>query len=593
MPLETKKYEKFSELRQQFPILEKNIKGKRYIYLDSAATTLKPACVIDALADYYKNDYANVHRGAYYLSKKASAQYEQARQILKQFFNAGDEYDVIFTSGATEAVNLVVNAFCEPLIQENDTILVSILEHHSNFLPWKILASRHNAEFKILPLDPLGDFSKAELKSALSSNIRFAALTQASNVTGKLQNLKPVVSSLRQNGAIVLIDGAQSASHFEINLDSINPDFFVCSAHKMLGPTGIGAVILKKQHLQNAKPWKTGGGTVLTVEPLSWRQGVRKFEAGTPHFAGVHGWMHALNFLNRIGLENIHEHVSALTAELLNGLKKINKIRIFTSEMPLQNAGIVSFLIDAIHPHDLTAWLDYNAIALRDGHHCAQPLMDYFHVPAVVRASAHLYNTKDDINQLLSALNTLVDNHQSIFDELYGKQTCNIASEALQQVKVPLPDTKIRGIPDYCGDLLQFRLKINNRKLTVETESDICIPCRASLNLMLSQVQNKPINYVHSLCKSAIETLTTNKPAHNIDGLSALLHLKKDRQSCITLPWKTMLCAAEKLTLQQAPPVPFQITMKPSRKSSAKRLLASSARSNFSLIADTPSAGQQ
>ncbi|MHC4394758.1 MAG: aminotransferase class V-fold PLP-dependent enzyme [Planctomycetota bacterium] len=590
MQLDSQKYEKLCEFRRQFPILEKSIAGKRYIYLDSAATTLKPTCVIDAVSDYYKHHYANVHRGAYYLSKKASQQYEQARQTLKQFFNAGDEYDVIFTSGATEAVNLVVNAFCKPLIREDDTILVSILEHHSNFLPWKILASQSNAELRILPLDPSGDFSKAELKNALSSNIRFAALTHASNVTGKFQNLQSVISNLQQNGVIVLVDGAQSASHFKIDLENINPDFFVCSAHKMLGPTGVGAVILKKQHLKNARPWKTGGGMVLTADPLSWRTGVRKFEAGTPHFVGVYGWMQALNFLNRIGLQNIHEYVSTLTAELLGGLKQIDKIRIFASDTPLQNAGIVSFLIDGIHPHDMAAWLDYNAIAVRDGHHCAQPLMDYFGVPAVVRASAHLYNTKDDINQLLSALNMLIDNQQSIFDRLYGKQICNIASETVPQTQIANPDTEIRGEPEYCGDLLRLRLKINNRKVIVEIESDICIPCRASLNVLLPQVQNKPIDRVCSLCKSALEALAANNPACNIDGLSALLHLKQDRQSCITLPWKTMLFAIEKLIQQHKPRI---VAIESSRKSSAKRLSAFSAQSSFSPVADKPSAGQQ
>ena len=590
MQPDSRKYEKFDEIRRQFPILKKNIAGKRYIYLDSAATTLKPTCVIESISDYYKYHYANVHRGAYYLSKKASQQYENARETLKRFFNAGDEYDVIFTSGATEAANLVVNAFCEPLIREDDIILVSILEHHSNFLPWKLLASRSNAELRVLPLEPSGDFSKAELKNALSSKIRFAALTHASNVTGKLQDLQSVVSNLQQNGAMVLIDGAQSASHFEIDLESMKPDFFVCSAHKMLGPTGIGAVILKKQHLENAKPWKTGGGMVLTAEPLSWREGVRKFEAGTPHFVGVYGWMRALDFLNNIGLKNIQEYVSSLTAELLDGLRQINGIRIFASETPRQNAGIVSFLIDDVHPHDIAAWLDYNAIAVRDGHHCAQPLMEYFGVPGVVRASMHLYNTKEDINQLLSALNVLVDNQQEIFDRLYGKEVCNFASEALPQEKVDLPDIEIRGIPDYCGDLLRLYLKVNNQKVTVETEADICIPCIASLNVMLAQVQNKPIGRVYSLCKSVIEALAANNTPLGINGLNTLHRIKEDRLSCITLPWKTMLCAAEKYIHQSRPRV---IVMKPPLKASSKRLSVSPARSNFSPVADIPSAGRQ
>ncbi|MHC4737324.1 MAG: aminotransferase class V-fold PLP-dependent enzyme [Planctomycetota bacterium] len=590
MRLESRKHEKFDEIRRQFPILKKKIAGKRYIYLDSAATTLKPSCVIESVSNYYKYYYANVHRGAYYLSQKASQQYEHARETLKRFFNAGDEYDVIFTSGATEAVNLVVNAFCEPLTQEDDIILVSILEHHSNFLPWKLLASRSNAELKILPLKPSGDFSKAELKNALSSKIRFAALTHASNVTGKLQNLQSVVSNLQQSGAMVLIDGAQSASHFEIDLESMKPDFFVCSAHKMLGPTGVGAVILKKQHLENAKPWKTGGGMVLTAEPLSWREGVRKFEAGTPHFVGVYGWMRALDFLNQIGLKNTQEYVSSLTAELLEGLKQINGIRIFASDAPRQNAGIVSFLIDDIHPHDIAAWLDYNAIAVRDGHHCAQPLMEYFGVPSVVRASAHLYNTKEDISQLLSALNRLVDNQQEIFDRLYGKDICNFASEALQKEKVALPDIEIRGIPDYCGDLLRLCLKVNDQKVTVETEADICIPCRRSLNIMLTRVQNKPIGRVYSLCKSAIEALATDNTTSDINGLNTLRRIKENRLSCITLPWKTMLCATEKYIHQ---PLPRVIVMKPPLKASSKRSSASPARNNFSPVADMPSAGRQ
>ncbi len=546
--------ESLDGIRQQFPILKKNIAGKRYIYLDSAATALKPDCVIEAVSDYYRNHYANVHRGAYYLSRMASQQYEQAREKIKTFFNADDRYEVIFTSGATEAVNLVVNSFCRPLIQQDDTILVSQLEHHSNFLPWKILASQTNANFKVLPLDDSGGFSKPHLQQALCEGVRFAALTHASNVTGISQPLDSIISDIHSSGGAVLIDAAQSASHLKIDLASMDPDFIVCSAHKMLGPTGIGAVILKKHFLQNGIPFKTGGGTVLTINPLSWKEGVRKFEAGTPNFVGVNGWASAINFLEQVGLDNIHKHVSKLVAKLLDGFKQINRIRIFASNNPHQNAGIVSFLVDGIHPHDVAAWLDSNAIAVRDGHHCAQPLMEHLGVQTVVRASLHLYNTIDDIDALLGSLNSLVDNERAVFSQLYGKQIPQIAALTHDSIPVPDSDFQITGRPDYCGDLITYRLKINDSKLIVETESDLCIPSCASLNVLLKSIQDKPLDDIHSLCESALLAFTSDVPHCDIRDLAPLLELKQIRPSCIALPWKTMLTAAEKLIKQRRQP---------------------------------------
>lgn len=375
-----------------------------YIYLDNAATTLKPLEVIKAMDDAYISNYGNIKRSSFKNSSKAYDMYEEARVVLKKHLNAGDDYDIIFTSGTTEAINLVAYSYGEYNLAPSDDIAVSVLEHHSNLLPWNRLAKAKGSIMHVIPMDEKGSIDFAYMRSDTFKDVKLVAITHASNVTGKLQDLEKIIPYLNGHGKLVLVDAAQSVPHIKIDLSKLKPDFMVFSAHKMLGPFGIGALVVKKNILKQMCPWKLGGGMVVQVENEKWKTGVEKFEAGTLNLPAVIGWMKAVEILNQLGMGEIHQYINTLTKYLADLLKEIPGLKIYDFD---DNIGIVSFTHEDMHPHDIASWLDYKKIAIRAGHQCAQPLMAALKINSCIRASIYFYNTEYDIEKLAAALKCL------------------------------------------------------------------------------------------------------------------------------------------------------------------------------------------
>jgi cysteine desulfurase/selenocysteine lyase len=415
------------KIRADFPILNRKIRNKPLIYFDNAATSQKPSQVIDAISDYYKNSNANVHRGVHKLSEEATEAYESARKKVADFVNAGDSRQIVFTRNATEAINLVACSWGRANIKKGDEILLTQMEHHSNLVPWQILAKEIGAKLKFIPVDESGQLKirDAELKKYLNSKTKLVAVTHVSNVLGTINPVKRLVESIknRDPNVTILIDGAQAVPHMAVSIQSINPDFYAFTAHKMLGPTGIGVLYAKKDLLEEMEPFLAGGDMILEVdwEESSWNYVPWKFEAGTPNIAGAIGLGVAVDYLSSLGMKNVRDHEKELTAYALEKLSKIDNLVLYGPQAPEkrggppatarhERAGVVSFNITdekgkvAIHPHDLASILDSEGIASRSGHHCAQPLMKVLGIPAAARISFYVYNTKEEVDKLIPAI---------------------------------------------------------------------------------------------------------------------------------------------------------------------------------------------
>ena len=392
------------KIRKDFPILDQIVNDEPLVYLDNAATTQKPKAVLEAMNRYYQEDNANVHRGVHTLAERATAFYEAARETVRRFINASSTKEVLFTRGTTTGLNWI-GRFAEEILKEGDEVLISIMEHHSNILPWQEACRKAGAKLVYVYLKD-GGLDLEDFRKKLTDRTKFVSITHASNVLGVINPVQEIAQLAHEKGAIVVVDGAQSVPHMKIDVQKLDADFFVFSGHKMAGPTGIGVLYGKEQYLNQMSPVEFGGEMIDFVyeQSATWKELPWKFEAGTPNMAGAIGLAAAIDYLEAIGMDAIERHEQDLIAYVFPKLQAIEGLKIYGSQDLAKRSGVISFNLGDLHPHDLATALDYEGVAVRAGHHCAQPLIQYLEVPATARASFYLYNTKEDCDKLVEAL---------------------------------------------------------------------------------------------------------------------------------------------------------------------------------------------
>jgi cysteine desulfurase/selenocysteine lyase len=393
-----------ARVRRDFPILDQAIHGRPLVYLDNAATAQKPRAVLEAMDHYYRESNANVHRGVHTLSERATALYEGGRDRARAFLNAPAREEIIFVRGTTEAINLVAQSYARPRLKPGDEILITHLEHHSNTVPWQMVCEQTGASLKVVPITPDGALDLEAFERLLGPRTRIFAVAHVSNALGTVNPIAELTARARAAGAMVLIDGAQGVPHRAVDVQALDCDFYAFSAHKLYGPTGIGVLYGRRELLEAMPPWQGGGDMIRTVrfDGSTWNDLPYKFEAGTPAIAEAVGLGAALDYVDRIGLDAIARHEAALLSYALERLREIDGLR-FIGSAP-QRASVVSFVVEGVHPHDLGTILDHAGVAIRAGHHCAMPVMDFYGVPATARASLACYNTTADIDALVAAL---------------------------------------------------------------------------------------------------------------------------------------------------------------------------------------------
>jgi cysteine desulfurase/selenocysteine lyase len=394
------------DIRQMFPILDQEVNGKPLVYLDSAATSQKPVPVIEALDKYYREYNSNVHRGVHTLGTRATDGYEGAREKVRKFINAKSTEEIVFTRGTTTAINTVAASYGRENLKEGDEIVISYMEHHSNIIPWQQVARQTGAALKYLPLQEDGTISLEDVRETVTSNTKIVSIMQVSNVLGVMNPIKEIAKIAHENGAIMVVDGAQSAPHMKIDVQDLNCDFLAFSGHKMCGPTGIGVLYGMKKHLEKMEPVEFGGEMIdfVGLYESTWKELPWKFEGGTPIIAGAIGLGAAIDFLEQVGLDEIEAHEHKLAAYAMEKMSTIEGMTIYGPKEAAKRAGLVTFNIDDVHPHDVATVLDAEGIAVRAGHHCAQPLMKWLKASATARASFYLYNTEEDIDKLVEGL---------------------------------------------------------------------------------------------------------------------------------------------------------------------------------------------
>ncbi len=390
--------------RGDFPALDQEVNGHPIVYLDSAASAQQPSVVIDAIANYERHDHANVHRGVHTLSHRATDAYEGARETLRRFINAASTSEVVFTSGTTESINLVAQSFCRPALGPGDQVLITHLEHHANIVPWQLVCEQTGAELVVAPINEQGELELDALYSLMGANVKLLAIAHVSNALGTINPVREIVARAHAHDIPVLIDGAQGVPHMEVDVRDLDCDFYAFSGHKMFGPTGTGVLYGKEALLDAMPPYKGGGDMILEVSfsGTTFNELPYKFEAGTPNISGAVGLGAAAMYLESIGMANVESWERELSAYMTQRLSAIDGIRLIGTAA--HKAGVQSFLLGDIHPHDLGTILDHQGVAIRTGHHCAMPVMDFFGVPGTARASLALYNNFDDIDLLVAAL---------------------------------------------------------------------------------------------------------------------------------------------------------------------------------------------
>ena len=393
------------KIRAQFPILSQTVNGKPLVYFDNGATSQKPQVVIDSIVEYYAKYNANIHRGVHTLSQLATDAYEQARFKIQNHFNAKHSYEIIFTSGTTESINLVANGFAS-LLEKGDEIIVSALEHHSNIVPWQMLCDHTGAILKVIPMNLHGELIMEEYDKLLSNKTKLVCVNHISNALGVLNPIEEIIQKAHAVGAAVLIDGAQSCPHIKPDVQALDVDFYVTSAHKMCGPTGVGMLYGKEEWLRKLPPYKGGGEMIATVtfEKTTYADLPHKFEAGTPNICGGIAFGAAIDYMNEVGFDNIAKHEHELLVYGTQRLQEIEGVTIYGPTDLNKKASVISFNIENIHPYDIGTIIDKLGIAVRTGHHCAQPIMDFFKIPGTIRASFAFYNTKEEIDIFVEAV---------------------------------------------------------------------------------------------------------------------------------------------------------------------------------------------
>lgn len=395
------------QIRKDFPILKREVNGKPLIYLDNAATSQTPQQVIDVIVDYYSNYNANIHRGVHSLSQEATDAYEQARIKIQRHFNAKQSHEIIFTSGTTHGINLVANGFSS-LLKKGDEIIVSALEHHSNIVPWQMLCERTGAILKVIPMNTDGELVISDFEKLLNPSTKLVFVNHVSNALGTINPIETIIEKAHDVGAAVLVDGAQAAPHIKANVQELDVDFYVCSAHKMCGPTGIGMLYGKEEWLKQLPPYQGGGEMIaeVTFQKTTYADLPHKFEAGTPNICGGIAFGAALDYMNSIGFNILANYENELLEYATSKLQAIEGVKIYGTSK--HKTSVVSFNVGNIHPYDIGTILDKMGIAVRTGHHCAQPIMDYFKIPGTVRASFMFYNTKEEIDTFIASLKKAV-----------------------------------------------------------------------------------------------------------------------------------------------------------------------------------------
>jgi len=398
----------FDQVSADFPSLNQKISGHRLVYLDNGASTQKPQSVIDAVADFYASDYSNVHRGIHTLSQRATDRFEAARETVRRFINAESETEVIFTRGTTEAINLVAQSFVHDSFKPGDEIIISMMEHHSNIVPWQILEQKIGLKLKVIPINQQGELLYDEFEKLLSDKTKLLAITQISNALGTITPLKKMIDAAHAVGAKVLVDGAQAVAHTEVDVRALDCDFYAFSGHKLFSPTGVGILYGKHALLDAMPPYQSGGDMIKVVSfsGTEFNQLPHKFEAGTPNIAGVVGLAEGIHYVQKIGLSGIQAYEHQLLEYATQRVAEIDGLKIIGTAR--EKASILSFQIDGVHASDLGTLLDHQGVAIRVGHHCAMPVMEFFGIDATARASFAFYNTKEDVNKLVAALNKAI-----------------------------------------------------------------------------------------------------------------------------------------------------------------------------------------
>lgn len=393
-----------NKIREDFPILGREVYGRPLVYLDNAATTQKPRCVVEAITDEYYNVNANVHRGVHYLSQQATDLHEAAREKVRQFVNARSTNEIIFTRGTTESLNLVVSSFCDGMMQEGDEVIVSVMEHHSNIVPWQLQAAKKGISIRVIPMTDEGELRLDEYEKLFTERTKIVSVTHVSNVLGTVNPVEEMIRIAHEHGVPVMVDGAQSTPHFAVDVQAMDCDFFAFSGHKMYGPTGIGVLYGKEEWLDRLPPYQGGGEMIESVsfEKTVFEHLPFKFEAGTPDYVATTGLAKAIDYMTAVGMDNIQRHERELTEYAMQRLSEVEGIRIF-GRAPRKDA-VVSFLVGDIHHLDMGTLLDRLGIAVRTGHHCAQPLMIRLGIQGTVRASFAMYNTREEIDALASGI---------------------------------------------------------------------------------------------------------------------------------------------------------------------------------------------
>jgi cysteine desulfurase / selenocysteine lyase len=396
-------------IAREFPILARKIHGKPLVYLDSAASSQKPARVIDAIADYYRTTHANVHRGVHTLAEEATALYEAARESVRGFVNAASAREIVFVRGTTEGINLVAQAYARPRLKAGDEVLVSEMEHHSNLVPWQMVCEQTGASLVVAPIDERGDLVREEYERRLSPRTRVVALAHVSNALGTVNPVVELAASAKRRGAVVVVDGAQGVPHLPVDVQALGCDFYAFSGHKMYAPTGIGALWGRLELLDAMEPWQGGGSMIRSVSfaKTTYARSPERFEAGTPNIEGAVGLHAAIDWFRALDLEAVHAHESDLVAYASARLTEIPGVRLIGTAR--ERAGLVSFVVGDVHAHDVGTILDGEGVAVRAGHHCAQPVMEHFDVPATARASFAVHNTRGDVDKLAAGVRRVLE----------------------------------------------------------------------------------------------------------------------------------------------------------------------------------------
>ena len=398
-----------NKIREDFPILKKKVHGKNLVYLDNAATTQKPVQVLNKLEEYYNTMNANIHRGVHALSQQATEEFEGARIQIKQFINALGKNQIIFTRGTTESINLVASSFGRAHIKEGDEVIISHLEHHSNIVPWQLLCKEKNAKLRIIPINDNGELIYEEFEKLVNEKTKFISIVYVSNSLGTVNDAKRIINYAHQFNVPVLVDAAQAVNHIKVDVQDLDCDFLAFSGHKIYGPTGIGALYGKVELLEAMPPYQGGGDMIskVTFEETTYNELPHKFEAGTPDIAGAIGLGAAIEYVSKLGIENIREHETSLLEYATKRVSEVPGLRIIGKAR--EKTSVLSFVLDNIHPHDIGTFLDFEGVAIRTGHHCTQPVMQRFKIPATSRASFAMYNTKDEIDVLVNGLKKIIE----------------------------------------------------------------------------------------------------------------------------------------------------------------------------------------